>query len=97
MTGLLAWPRAVPGWCRQCATVAAETTSSSSPASTHTTWASTRTPGTVTGRVAAAVATMEVPMTEANQLGPMFATASRRSSAVPNRPGAGSGASPCWS
>ena len=37
---------------------------------THTAWANARKPGTCSGSVAPAVATMPVPMTEANQFGP---------------------------
>ena len=40
-------------------------------ASAHTAVANTRSPGTCSGRTAAALATMPVPMTEANQFGPM--------------------------
>src|SRR4051794_24279444 len=62
---------------------------SNRPASTHTTTANGRNPGTRTGRPAAAVATIEVPNTDANQLGPTAASASRRSSraARKRRPG----------
>ena len=48
-----------------------------------------RSPGHWTGRVAAAVATMPVPITEANQLGPRLAKASAgrsRSRSGPRRP-----------
>jgi hypothetical protein len=60
---------------------------------THTASANARNPGMCTGNVAPAVATMPVPMTEANQFGPRklqgrcrsvvaIATSSRRSEAV---------------
>ena len=45
-------------------------TSSQTAEATHTTSAKVRSPGTCTGSVAPAVATMPVPITEANQLGP---------------------------
>ncbi len=47
-------------------------TTSSTVASTHTMWENPRRPGTCTGSVTPAVATMPVPITEANQLGPKF-------------------------
>jgi hypothetical protein len=48
--------------------------------------ASGRNPGTRTGRVTAAVTTIEVPITDANQLGPTAASASRRSSRAARKP-----------
>src|SRR5271166_60091 len=53
-------------------------TTSSTAAITHTTSANARNPNTWTGRVAPAVATIPVPMTEANQLGPMLPSTSTR-------------------
>ncbi|QPE06163.1 hypothetical protein IT882_12205 [Microbacterium schleiferi] len=49
-------------------------TTNRSAAITHTISANSRSPGTCTGNVAAAVATMPVPMTDANQFGVMFET-----------------------
>ncbi len=59
-------------------------TSSSAAAAAHTTVAAARRPGTVTGRLTAAVATMPVPITVANQFGPRttVAAAGRSSSVV---------------
>jgi hypothetical protein len=59
-------------------------------ASTQMAVAKPRSPGHWTGRVAAAVATMPVPITDANQLGPRLAKASAgrsRSRRGPPRPG----------
>src|SRR3954449_2435621 len=86
MTGLSRWARARWGCRIQCPTVAAMTPISNRPASTHTTTANGRNPGTRTGRPAAAVATIEVPITDANQLGPTAASASRRSSRAARKP-----------
>ena len=47
-------------------------TTNSAAATTHTTWEKPRNPGTCTGSVTPAVATMPVPITDANQLGPKF-------------------------
>ncbi len=49
---------------------AVSTASSSAAASAQTTVAAVCRPGTVTGSVAAAMATIPVPMTQENQLGP---------------------------
>ena len=76
MTGLRAWPSAASRCRAQCTTSAAVSTDEPPAASTHTTVANSRSPGHCTGRVAAAVATMPVPITEANQLGPRLAKAS---------------------
>src|ERR1700694_4201477 len=62
--------RATVGCRTQCAATATSRTTNSTAASTHTTRANTCNPGTRTGKVAAAVATIPVPMTDANQLGP---------------------------
>ncbi len=50
--------------------IAMLSTSSQTAEASHTTSAKVRSPGTCTGSVAPAVATMPVPITEANQLGP---------------------------
>src|SRR3954462_9697826 len=86
MTRFSRWARARWGCRIQCPTVAAMTPISNRPASTHTTTAKGRNPGTRTGRPAAAVATIEVPITDANQLGPTAASASRRSSRAARKP-----------
>jgi len=49
---------------------------------TQTTWANTRSPTTWTGRVVPAMATIPVPITEANQLGPMLPSTSTRGCGV---------------
>jgi hypothetical protein len=70
--GLRAWLRATVGWRSQCPPTTTISTASRTAAITHTTSVKARRPGTWTGRVAPAVATIPVPMTEANQLGPML-------------------------
>ena len=80
-------------------------TSSSAAAAAHTTVAAARRPGTVTGRLTAAVATMPVPITAANQFGPRAtagAAAGRPSSVVMGtlsawRAASGSRMVPMWS
>ncbi len=52
-------------------------TTSSTAANTQTTWANTCSPGMRTGSVTPAVATIPVPITEANQLGPKFCSRRR--------------------
>jgi hypothetical protein len=72
MTGFKWWVRAVSLFVTQCMTVAAVSATSSTLAMTHTTVAAARRPATCRGRVAAALATIPVPMTDAYQFGVMF-------------------------
>ncbi len=91
MTGLRAWPSAAAR-CRVQWTISAAASTTSHPAaSTQTTVANPRSPGHCTGRVAAAVATMPVPITEANQFGPRLAKASAAPVQVTERAAAGRG------
>jgi len=64
------WLRATVGCRSQLAPTVTMRMTIHSAAITHTTCANTRRPETWTGRVAAAVATMPVPITDANQFGP---------------------------
>ncbi len=87
ITGLAACPSARSLSPRHCTASAAAQTTSIAAASTHTACANTRSPGTRTGSVAAAIATIPVPMTAANQFGatPRTTSPSRCFSAlIPN-------------
>jgi hypothetical protein len=87
MTGLAACASA-RSLCRShCAASAPVKTTSSTAASSHTASANARSPGTRSGSVAAAIATIPVPMTAANQFGatPRTTSPSRCfSSLIPN-------------
>jgi hypothetical protein len=87
MTGLAACASARCLCQIHCAASAPVKTTSSAAASTHTASANARSPGTRSGSVAAAIATIPVPMTAANQFGatPRTTSPSRCfSSFIPN-------------
>ena len=87
MTGLFACARARSVCFVQCTAHAADSATSQAAASTQTTSANTCRPGTRKGSVAAATATIPVPMTDANQFGPMSRKTSpgrSRSLSIPN-------------
>jgi hypothetical protein len=87
MTGLAACASARSLCQIHCAASAPVKTTSSAAASTHTASANARSPGTRSGSVAAAIATIPVPMTAANQFGatPRTTSPSRCfSSFIPN-------------
>jgi len=86
ITGLAACARARSGYRVQCTLQAAIRAISMADASAHTTVANTRSPGSRSGKVAAAMATMPVPMTEANQFGPMSRKTSPGRSSSLSRP-----------
>lgn len=76
MFAFRAWLRATCGWRSQCATTATLTTSNIIAAMIHTASAKMCSRWARKGRVAAALATIPVPMIDANQLGPTKLTAS---------------------
>ena len=78
ITGLAACARARSGYRVQCTLQARIRAISMVAASAHTTVANTRSPGRCSGRMAAALATMPVPMTAANQFGPRSRNTSAR-------------------
>ena len=86
MTGLAAWPRARSGYRIQCTAHAAVSAISAAAASAHTAVANTRSPGIRTGRTAPALATMPVPITAANQFGPISRNTSPGRSNSRSRP-----------
>jgi hypothetical protein len=69
ITGLAACASATSRCRSHCTASAPVKTTSSAAASTHTASANARSPGTRSGSVAAAIATIPVPMTAANQFG----------------------------
>ena len=87
ITGLSACAIARPVCRLQCTAQAAVSATSSPAPSTHTATANACSPGTRNGTVAAAIATIPVPMTAANQFGPRSRKASpgrSRSFSIPN-------------
>ncbi len=86
ITGLAACARARSGYRVQCTPQATISVISTAAASAHTTVANTRSPARCSGRVAAAMATMPVPMTAANQFGPRSRNTSPGRSSSLSRP-----------
>ncbi len=87
ITGLFAYARARWGYRVQCTAQAAVSRTRKAAASAHTASANACSPGTWNGSVAAAIATIPVPMIAANQFGPRSRKTSpgrSRSFSIPN-------------